>query len=151
MHSLKSTTILVFAVLAICLSSLAQTPSPTPKPKVFHPKIYAFEVGAFAASDLADALTTLHNTRTAFVYRGNLKYPIMESDFPNGSSWLLGHHPDNVSFASRELPMAIGIAFVSFELQHSHHKWVRLIGHGLLLEQTGEHIYGADTNVRRFF
>ncbi len=119
---------LILTILILIAASWAQLPD-APKPG----KLFWGEVGAYTAMNVADGFSTLHN--------------IHHGAYESTSPWLYGRYPKAKSYFLPALGMQAGVTVLSYKLQSSHKKGYRMLGHGLMIWQTGEHARGLANNL----
>ncbi|HLW53901.1 MAG TPA: hypothetical protein VKW06_13775 [Candidatus Angelobacter sp.] len=119
--------------------ALAFTPiaRPVEQKPVFHKKVFISEVAAYTVANVLDGITTVRGVRRGFT----------ESSWPRGSAELLGTRPGIGRYAATMGAMEVGAAFISYRLQHSQNRYLRLMGHSFLLEGTVDHSLGSANNL----
>jgi hypothetical protein len=128
-------------------SSSAQTfdpPAATPdvtaaavRPKsVFNKKIFWIEAGAYTLFNVLDGATTVAQTPG-----------YEESAFPQGSSFLLGKHPSAGRYVATFGVLQIATSIAAYRLEHCPNRWLRMVGHGLMIQGTFGHADGYISNV----
>lgn len=126
---MRRTILQIAVVLSLITVASAQLPE-APKPG----KLYWGEVSALTLMNVADGVSTLANVHT-----GGQEY---------GSPWLYGRKPTAKSYFLPALGIEAGTAFLSYRLQKSPRLGYRLVGHGLLVWQTGVHTRAFISNIR---
>jgi hypothetical protein len=111
---------------------------PVEQKPVFHKKIFITELAAYTVSNIVDGITTVRGVRRGFT----------ESSWPRGSAELLGLRPGIARYTATMGALELGAAFASYRLQHSQNRYLRMLGHSLMLEGTVEHTMGFANNLR---
>jgi hypothetical protein len=115
----------------------------TPVPKfteqkpVFHKKIFISEMAVYTAANVLDGITTVRGVRRGFT----------ESAWPRGSSELLGLRPGIGRYTATMGAMQLGAMFASYRLQHSQNRYLRMMGHSLMMEGIVDHTMGFASNL----
>ena len=112
-------------------AELPNTPS-------FNKKLFIAELAAYTTVNVLDGITTAQSVR-----EGNI-----EGGFPSGSSYLLGQRPSVARYAITMGLLEAGVSFTAYRLQHSKSKWLRVAGHGLMVQATYAHTDGLIRNIR---
>jgi hypothetical protein len=136
---LKAYVYLLLLIGSLGLPADAQTFQPlTQLPDAPTPhKIFWAEVGAYTAANILDGISTAHNIRNGYLERG----------FPSGSSYLLGHRPSVARYVVTMGLVEAGVSFAAYRLERSRSKWLRVAGHGLMLQRIYAHTDGYVRNV----
>jgi hypothetical protein len=103
----------------------------------YNPKVFWSEVAADTALNALDGWTTVRSTR----------HGIMEADFPRGSAFMLGRRPSAGRYALYMGAIQAGEMLLSHRLERSRHRWLRLLGHGLLVGDAVSHAEGMVSNL----
>ena len=111
--------------------ALPNTPS-------FNKKLFIAELSTYTAMNVLDGITTTHMIHEGYV----------EGSFPVGSSYLLGRRPSVVRYAVAMGLLETGVSLAAYRLQHSKTKWLRLVGHGLMIQGAYGHTDGVIRNIR---
>jgi hypothetical protein len=111
--------------------ALPNTPS-------FNKKLFIAELSTYTAMNLLDGITTAHLLHEGYV----------EDSFPGGSSYLLGRRPSVVRYTVAMGLLETGVSLAAYRLQHSKTKWLRLVGHGLMIQGAYGHTDGVIRNIR---
>ena len=120
----------IITALLIIMSTVAVGQLPdAPKPG----KLFWGEVSGLTLMNVADGVSTLANVHT-----GGQEY---------GSPWLYGRKPTAKSYFLPALGIEAGTALVSYKLQKSQRRGYRLLGHGLMIWQTGVHTRAFISNI----
>lgn len=109
-----------------------------PNTPSFNKKLFIAELSAYTTMNVLDGITTAHNVREGYV----------EGNFPGGSSYLLGRRPSAVRYAVTMGLLEAGVSLAAYRLQHSETKWLRVVGHGLMIQGTYSHTDGLIRNIR---
>ena len=88
--------------------------------------------------NVLDGITTVQNIQKGYI----------EGNFPAGSSYLLGHRPSAARYAVTMGLIEVGVSAASYRLQHSRTKWLRVVGHGLMIQAAYSHTDGSIRNIR---
>ena len=113
------------------LTELPNTPS-------FNKKLFIAELSIYTTMNILDGITTAQS-----VHKGNV-----EGGFPSGSSYLLGQRPSVARYAVTMGLMEAGVSLAAYRLQHSKTKWLRVVGHGLMIQGAYGHTDGTIRNIR---
>lgn len=100
-------------------------------------RLFWTEVGTYTAANLADGITTVRN----------IHHHLAEMPFPQGGQQLLGPHPTALRYSFVMGGIEVGSALLAHRLERSDTRFLRGLGHGLMLLGTGTHGYGAINNV----
>jgi hypothetical protein len=132
--------VLVFAILigSCSLPVRAQQFTELPNAPSFNKKLFIAELSAYTAINVVDGITTAQSVR-----EGNV-----EGGFPGGSSYLLGQRPSVVRYFLTMGLLETGISFTAYRMQHSNNKWLRVAGHGLMIQAAYGHTDGVIRNIR---
>ena len=103
----------------------------------FNKKIFWAEAGAFTLSNILDGYTTVKQTPG-----------YEESAFPEGSLFLLGKHPSVGRYVATMGAIQVATSFAAYRLEHSQKRWLRIVGHALMIQGTYAHTDGFISNVR---
>jgi hypothetical protein len=119
--------------------ALAFTPVPrfTEQKPVFHKKLFISELAVYTAANVLDGITTVRGVRRGFT----------ESSWPKGSAELLGQRPGIGRYTATMGALELGAAFASYRLQHSQNRYLRLMGHSLMVEGMVDHTMGFASNL----
>ena len=109
---------------------------PSPSEQVFSKKIFWTEVGAYTLSNVLDGYTTVAHPEG-----------YEEAGFPRGSAFLLGQHPSTARYVATMGAMQVATSFAAYRLEHSQKRFLRLIGHGLMVQGIYSHTDGYIGNV----
>jgi hypothetical protein len=102
----------------------------------FSKKIFWTEVGAYTLFNVLDGYTTIARP-TGYE----------EAGFPRGSSFLLGKNPSAVRYVSTMGIMQVATSFAAYRLEHSQKRFLRLVGHTLVIQGTYAHADGYVGNL----
>ena len=116
----------------------APVPRLSEQKPVFHKKLFISELAVYTAANIVDGITTVRGVRRGFT----------ESAWPKGSSELLGARPGIARYTATMGALELGAAFVSYRLQHSQNRYLRLVGHSFMVEGTVDHTIGFASNLR---
>jgi hypothetical protein len=137
--------LLLFVIGTLGLPALSQQivseapkASEAPNAPSFNKKLFIVELSAYTAMNVLDGITTVQNVRKGYI----------EGNFPAGSSYLLGHRPSGARYAVTMGLIEVGISVASYRLQHSKTKWLRVVGHGLMIQAAYGHADGSIRNIR---
>jgi hypothetical protein len=132
--------VVLFAILigSFSLPARAQQFIELPSAPSFNKKLFIAELSAYTAINIVDGITTAQS-----VHEGNV-----EGHFPGGSSYLLGQRPSAVRYFVTMGLLETGISFTAYRMQHSNKKWLRLAGHGLMIQAAYGHTDGVIRNLR---
>ena len=132
--------LLLFASLIGSLSLPAHSQQFTELPNTpsFNKKLFIAELSAYTTMNVLDGITTAQS-----VHEGNV-----EGGFPSGSSYLLGRRPSVVRYAITMGLLEAGVSLTAYRLQHSKMKWLRVAGHGLMIQGAYGHTDGVIRNIR---
>lgn len=118
-------------------SASLQQPSADDRPEqVFSKKIFWTEVGAYTLSNVLDGYTTVSHPQG-----------YQEAGFPRGSAFLLGTHPSAGRYAVTMGAMQVATSFAAYRLEHSQKRFLRILGHALMLQGIYAHTDGYIGNV----
>lgn len=106
-----------------------------PRP-VFNKKIFLIEAGAYTLSNVLDGYTTVAQMPG-----------YEESGFPEGSSFLLGKHPSAGRYVATMGVIQIATSFAAYRLEHSQKKFLRILGHALMIQGVYAHSDGFIGNI----
>jgi hypothetical protein len=106
-----------------------------PQP-VFNKKIFWAEAGAYTLFNVLDGYTTVAQTPG-----------YEESEFPQGSAFLLGKHPSAGRYLATMGAIQVATTFAAYRLEHSQKRWLRMVGHALMIQGTYAHADGYIGNV----
>jgi hypothetical protein len=98
------------------------------------PKTFWVELGALTTANALDGYTTVRDTNRGWT--------------EVGSPLVLGHQPGALRYSLVEGGAEALTAFGAYRMERSHRKVFRVLGHGLMIEGTGAHAYGAIANFR---
>lgn len=127
-------------ILLLCLSTFAgaaDLPAAPSHTGWLKPTPFKMEIAAYTIASTLDGITTAQNGRLGFYELG----------FPQGSAWMLGKYPSSARYAVTFGAIEIAEAVLCYRLQHSRRRALRILGHGILLEQTYEHFSGVRANL----
>lgn len=116
--------------------SAALSPAPKTSEQVFSKKIFWTEVGAYTLSNVLDGYTTVAHPEG-----------YEEAGFPQGSAFLLGQHPSAARYVATMGVMQVATSFAAYRLEHSQKRFLRLIGHSLMIQGIYAHTEGYIGNV----
>jgi len=117
-------------------STLNPAVAPKRPEQVFSKKIFWTEVGAYTVSNVLDGYTSVAHSPG-----------YEEAGFPRGSSFLLGQHPSAGRYVATMGAMQIATAFAAYRLEHSERRFLRLVGHALMIQGIYAHTDGYIGNV----
>jgi hypothetical protein len=117
-----------FVIVALVTAAHCQEPAATT------PKVFWAEVGAFTASNALDGYTTVRDTNRGWT--------------EVGAALVLGQRPGAVRYSFVEGGIEALTAFACYRLERNRRPIWRAVGHGLMIESTGMHTYGAVYNFR---
>jgi hypothetical protein len=103
----------------------------------YNRRLFWAEVGAYSAANLADGITTVRNSHDHFI----------EQPFPRGSQELLGRYPTTLRYTVVMGAMEMGSVLLAHRLERSDSRFLRILGHSLILTATVAHADGAIHNV----
>jgi hypothetical protein len=109
-----------------------------PSAPSFNKKLFIGELAAYTTMNILDGITTAQS-----LHEGNI-----EGSFPGGSSYLLGQRPSAARYAVTMGLMEAGVSLTAYRLQHSRNKWLRVAGHGLMIQAAYGHTDGTIRNIR---
>lgn len=104
--------------------------------QVFNKKIFWVEVGAFTVTNILDGYTTVSHPQG-----------YQEAGFPRGSSFLLGQHPSAARYVATMGAMQVATSFAAYRLEHSQKRFLRIVGHALMVQGIFSHADGYIGNV----
>ncbi len=140
MRALITTLVLLLAgsLSAQTFDAPSATLSPAPKrsEQVFSKKIFWTEVGAYTLSNVLDGYTTVAHPEG-----------YEEAGFPQGSAFLLGQHPSAARYVATMGALQVATSFAAYRLQHSQKRFLRLVGHALMIQGIYAHTDGYIGNV----
>lgn len=118
--------------------SSALNPDAAPKrgEQEFSKKIFWTEAGAYTLFNVLDGYTTIARP-TGYE----------EAGFPRGSSFLLGKSPSAGRYVSTMGVMQVATSFAAYRLEHSQKRFLRLVGHTLMIQGTYAHADGYIGNL----
>lgn len=102
----------------------------------FNKKIFWAEVGAFTLTNILDGYTTVAQPQG-----------YEEAGFPRGSSFLLGQHPSAARYVATMGAMQVATSFAAYRLEHSQKRFLRIVGHVLMVQGIYSHADGYIGNV----
>ena len=137
-QGLKSLGCLLLLVGSLGLSAHSQKLTEPPNAPSFNKKLFIVELSTYTTMNVLDGITTAQSIHEGYV----------EGNFPAGSSYLLGRRPSVGRYALTMGLIETGISVASYRLQHSKTKWVRLVGHGLMIQAVYGHTDGVVRNIR---
>jgi hypothetical protein len=123
---------------SLSLPAHSQQFTELPNTPSFNKKLFITELSIYTTMNVLDGITTAQSVR-----EGNV-----EGNFPSGSSYLLGRRPSVARYAVTMGLMEAGVSFAAYRLQHSDKKWLRVVGHGLMIQAAYGHTDGVIRNVR---
>jgi hypothetical protein len=136
---LRAWGLLLLVIGSLGLPALSQQiTNDAPNAPSFNKKVFLVELSAYTAMNVLDGITTVQNVRKGYI----------EGNFPAGSSYLLGHRPSGARYAVTMGLIEVGVSVASYRLQHSKTKWLRVVGHGLMIQATYGHTDGSIRNLR---
>lgn len=103
-------------------------------------KLFWTETAAFTTANVLDIWTTTNGVRA-----GNFQ----ERQWPGGSRYLLGKRPSLGRDIAVMAGMQLVTEFAALRLQRSNKRYMRLIGHGLMIQGTYAHLDGFRNNTIR--
>ncbi len=132
--------LLLFAGLigSLSLPAHSQQFTEVPNTPSFNKKLFIAELSTYTTMNLLDGITTAQSVHEGYV----------EGNFPGGSSYLLGRRPSVARYAVTMGLLEAGVSFTAYRLQHSKTKWLRLAGHGLMIQGAYGHTDGLIRNIR---
>jgi hypothetical protein len=104
--------------------------------QVFSKKVFWAEVGAYTLSNVLDGYTTVAHPQG-----------YEEAGFPRGSSFLLGKHPSAGRYVAAMGAMQVATSFAAYRLEHSQKRFLRIVGHALMVQEIYSHTDGYIGNV----
>jgi hypothetical protein len=134
----RSWGILLLVVGSLALPALSQQMTEPPDAPSFNKKLFIAELSTYTAMNVLDGITTVQNVQKGYI----------EGNFPAGSSYLLGHRPSAARYAVTMGLIEVGVSVASYRLQHSRTKWLRVVGHGLMIQAAYGHTDGSIRNIR---
>ena len=137
-QALKSWGCLLLLVGSLGLSAHSQQLTEPPNAPSFNKKLFILELSTYTTMNVLDGITTAQSIHKGYV----------EGNFPAGSSYLLGRRPSVARYAVTMGLIETGISIASYRLQHSKTKWLRLVGHGLMIQAAYGHTDGVIRNIR---
>jgi hypothetical protein len=137
-QALKSWGCLLFLVGGLGLSAHSQQLTEPPNAPSFNKKLFIVELSTYTTMNVLDGITTAQSVHKGYV----------EGNFPAGSSYLLGRRPSVARYAVTMGLIETGVSVASYRLQHSKTKWLRLVGHGLMIQAAYGHTDGVIRNIR---
>ena len=102
----------------------------------FNKKIFWTEFAAYTVSNVLDGYTTVAHPEG-----------YEEAGFPQGSAFLLGKHPSAGRYVVTMGAMQVATSFAAYRLQHSQKRFLRLVGHALMIQGIYAHTDGYIGNV----
>ena len=117
--------------------SAALNPTPRSSEQVFNKKIFWTEAGAYTLFNVLDGYTTVAHPDG-----------YEEARFPQGSAYLLGQHPSAARYVATMGAMQVVTSFAAYRLEHSQKRFLRLVGHALMIQGIYAHTDGYIGNVR---
>ena len=136
-RALKSWGCLLLLVVSLGLSAHSQQLTEPRNAPSFNKKLFIVELSTYTAMNVLDGITTAQSVR-----EGNV-----EGSFPSGSSYLLGRRPSVARYAVTMGLMEAGVSLAAYRLQHSNKKWLRVVGHGLMIQGAYGHTDGVIRNI----
>jgi hypothetical protein len=132
--------LLLIASLALPARSqqLTEQPTETPNAPSFNKKLFIVELSTYTTMNVLDGITTAQSIDKGYV----------EGSFPAGSLYLLGRRPSVARYAVTMGLIEAGVSIAAYRLQHSKTKWLRLAGHGLMIQAAYGHTDGTIRNIR---
>jgi hypothetical protein len=132
--------LLTASLFAQTINSPSSAPNPAAAPKrgeqEFSKKIFWTEVGAYTLFNVLDGYTTIAKPAG-----------FEEAGFPRGSSFLLGKNPSAGRYVSMMGVMQVATSFAAYRLEHSQKRFLRLVGHTLMIQGTYAHADGYIGNL----
>jgi hypothetical protein len=116
----------------------APVPRLAERKPVFSKKIFISELAAYTVPNILDGITTVRGVRRGFT----------ESSWPRGSAELLGSRPGIARYTATMGGLETAVAFASYRMQHSQNRYLRLMGHSLMVEGAIDHTIGFASNLR---
>ncbi|MGA9812519.1 MAG: hypothetical protein WBQ64_07075 [Terriglobales bacterium] len=116
--------------------SAALSTAPRSSEQVFSKKVFWTEVGAYTLSNVLDGYTTVSHPQG-----------YEEAGFPHGSAYLLGQHPSAARYVATMGAMQVATSFAAYRLEHSQKRFLRLVGHALMIQGIYAHTDGYIGNV----
>jgi hypothetical protein len=123
---------------SLALPARAQQFAELPDTPSFNKKLFIVELSTYTTMNVLDGITTAQSVR-----KGNV-----EGGFPLGSSYLLGQRPSVIRYAITMGLVEAGVSLTAYRLQHSKRKWLRVAGHGLMIQGAYGHTDGVIRNIR---
>jgi hypothetical protein len=123
---------------SVCLPAHSQQLTEPPNAPSFNKKLFVVELSTYTTINVLDGITTAQSVHEGYV----------EGNFPAGSSYLLGRRPSVARYAVTMGLIEAGVSVAAYRLQHSKTKWLRLAGHGLMIQAVYSHTDGVLRNIR---
>jgi len=130
--------LVLLVVGSLGLPAFSQQMTEPPNAPSFNKKLFIVELSTYSAVNVLDGITTAQNVKKGYV----------EGNFPAGSSYLLGRRPSAARYAATMGLIEVGVSVASYHLQHSRTKWMRLVGHALMIQAAFGHADGSIQNIR---
>jgi hypothetical protein len=117
------------------ISNVSRAAAPKSAEPVFNKKIFWTEVGGYTVPNILDGFTTIARPQG-----------YEEAGFPRGSSFLLGTQPCAARYVVTMGAMQVATSFAAYQLEHSHRRFLRLVGHALMIQGIYAHTDGSIRN-----
>jgi len=111
--------------------SATLSPAPKRSEQVFSKKIFWTEVGAYTLANVLDGYTTVAHPEG-----------YEEAGFPEGSAFLLRQHPSAARYVATMGALQVAASFAAYRLQHSQKRFLKLLGHALMIQGIYAHTDG---------
>jgi hypothetical protein len=137
-EALKSWGYILLLIGSLALPAHSQQLTEPPNAPSFNKKLFIVELSTYTTMNVLDGITTAQSVHEGYV----------EGNFPAGSSYLLGRRPSVARYAVTMGLIEAGVSVAAYRLQHSRTKWLRLVGHGLMIQAVYGHTDGVIRNIR---
>jgi hypothetical protein len=137
-EALKSWGYLLLLMASLGVPAHSQQMTEPPNTSSFNKKLFIVELSTYTTMNVLDGITTAQSIHKGYV----------EGPFPAGSSYLLGQRPSSARYAVTMGLMEAGVSLAAYRLQHSKTKWLRIVGHGLMIQGAYGHTDGTIRNLR---
>ena len=117
-------------------TTLNQAPASERAEQLFSKKIFWAEVGAYTLSNILDGYTTVAHPQG-----------YEEAGFPRGSAFLLGQHPSAGRYVATLGAIQVAASFGAYRLEHCQKRFLRLVGHALMIQGIYAHADGYIGNI----
>jgi hypothetical protein len=138
LQPLRSWGFLLLLIVSLGLPAVSQKMTEPPNTPSFNKKLFIVELSTYTAMNVLDGITTAQNVKKGYE----------EGNFPAGSSYLLGRRPSAARYAVTMGLIEVGVSVASYRLQHSRTKWMRVVGHALMIQAAYGHADGSIRNLR---